>query len=337
MAAKPHVFKLHELVPGQGLADCFALLVEKAKLATRDGKVFFRCTFRDRRRTVTCAVWSDAVLFEDCENHWTAGQIYKLRCLFSEHEKYGPKIEVMAIRAYADATDAGDVSLDDLIDRPRSNPVENLDAILEIAAKSIADEPLKMLIVMLLDRHRDRLIAMPASARQFYPYVGGWSEHVLNVLENCVWLAERYSARFPGLLLNRDLLMAGAILHDIGRVAELRPAEVGAPFEATIPGKLIGHVILGRDMVRDAALAIAGFNPEMLLLLDHLIQSHLTLPEWGSPRLPMIAEALILHHADDLDAKYEMYARLLEKDAKPGAFTDRDPVLGKELLKERLV
>jgi 3'-5' exoribonuclease len=68
-----------------------------------------------------------------------------------------------------------------------------------------------------------------------------------------------------------------------------------------------------------------------------LVLSHLTLPEWGSPRLPMIPEALILHHADDLDAKLEMYFRHLEKDTSPGAFTERDPVLGKQLLKARTV
>jgi len=70
-------------------------------------------------------------------------------------------------------------------------------------------------------------------------------------------------------------------------------------------------------------------------LLEHLILSHLTLPEWGSPRLPLIPECLILHHADDLDAKLEMYVRCLTRDAAAGPFTDRDPVLGRQLYKGR--
>jgi 3'-5' exoribonuclease len=70
-------------------------------------------------------------------------------------------------------------------------------------------------------------------------------------------------------------------------------------------------------------------------LLGHLLTAYLSLPEWGSPRLPLIPEVLILHHADDLDAKLEMYARCLRKDVAPGPFTERDPVLGKQLLKGR--
>jgi 3'-5' exoribonuclease len=72
-------------------------------------------------------------------------------------------------------------------------------------------------------------------------------------------------------------------------------------------------------------------------LLEHLIVSHLNLPEWGSPRLPLIPESLILHHADDLDAKLEMYARCLSRDQETGAFTARDPVLNRQLFKGRSV
>ena len=72
-------------------------------------------------------------------------------------------------------------------------------------------------------------------------------------------------------------------------------------------------------------------------MLEHLIVSHLNHPEWGSPRLPLIPEAILLHHADDLDAKMEMYARCLMRDPSPGPFTDRDPMLGRHLLKKREV
>ena len=109
------------------------------------------------------------------------------------------------------------------------------------------------------------------------------------------------------------------------------------PAEPTIPGRLLGHVQLGRDLIRDAAKGVPDLNPGLVLLLDHLVLVHLTLPEWGSPRLPMIPEALVLHHADDLDAKFEMYARHLTRDAADGPFTERDPVLGKALLKRRSV
>jgi len=86
-----------------------------------------------------------------------------------------------------------------------------------------------------------------------------------------------------------------------------------------------------------AAREVPELNPELLLYLEHLILSHLTLPEWGSPRLPWIPEAIILHHADDLDAKLEMYVRCLMRDQSPGPFTERDPALNRALLKGRTV
>ncbi len=78
-------------------------------------------------------------------------------------------------------------------------------------------------------------------------------------------------------------------------------------------------------------------NPELVQMLEHIILSHLALPEWGSPRLPLIPECLIIHHADDLDAKLEMYVRCLMKDKETGPFTARDAVLGKQLFKGRTV
>ena len=130
-------------------------------------------------------------------------------------------------------------------------------------------------------------------------------------------------------------MIAGAVLHDLGRVREL--AGDGAAPQPTVPGRLFGHLFLGRDMVREAAAAQGDVNPEFVQLLEHILITHLSLPEWGSPRLPLVPECLILHHADDLDAKLEMYARCLSRDQTPGPFTDRDPVLNRQLYKGRSV
>src|SRR5207248_10562761 len=166
---------------------------------------------------------------------------------------------------------------------------------------------------------------------------GGLLEHTLSVTRSCLQLVERYAAHYTELKppLNRDLVVAGAILHDIGRVLELGE-EVEAP-AVTVPGRLTGHLILGRDLVRDAARELGDVNPELVQLLEHIILSHLALPEWGSPRLPLVPESLIIHHADDLDAKLEMYARCLSRDQASGPFTDRDPVLNRQLYKGRSV
>jgi 3'-5' exoribonuclease len=149
-------------------------------------------------------------------------------------------------------------------------------------------------------------------------------------------LAEKYAAALPDLKppLNKDLVVAGAILHDIGRVLEFE-ADSSALAQRTVPGRLVGPIFLARDLVRDTARELGDINPELLELLEHLIVAHLNLLERDSPRLPLIPECLILHHADALDAYMEMFARCLSKDQEPGPFTARDPILGRQLYKGR--
>src|SRR5947207_3026725 len=102
---KPPLLHLHELAKGQ-YADFFALLVDKAKSTTREGKPYFVCRFRDSRRTATLMVWADSPTFAACESEWQAGVCFKIRGTYGEHERYGPQIEVERIRAVNDADKA---------------------------------------------------------------------------------------------------------------------------------------------------------------------------------------------------------------------------------------
>jgi 3'-5' exoribonuclease len=136
--------------------------------------------------------------------------------------------------------------------------------------------------------------------------------------------------------LNKELVVAGAILHDIGRVLEFQ-SDSAASVQRTVPGRLVGPIFIGRDLVRDTARELGGVNPQLLELLEHLLVSHLNFLEKDSPRLPMVPECLILHHADALDAYMEMFIRCLSKDQEPGPFTARDPTLGRPLYKNRSV
>jgi 3'-5' exoribonuclease len=291
--AKPPLLRLSDLAPGQS-GDFFVQLAEKHKGATRDGKPFFTCRFRDARRTATCMVWLDGGWYEACEKDWQEGRFYKIRGGYVEQERYGPQIELTNIRAASEADRADGFDPVELVERSRYD-------------------------------------------KNFYPFCGGLVEHLLSVTQICLELVEWYAARYTELKppLNKDLVVAGAVLHDIGRVLEF-DGEAGAA-QPTVPGRLVGHLFLGRDLVRDTARELGNVNPELLQLLEHVIVSHLNLPEWGSPRLPLVPESLIIHHADDLDAKLEMYARCLRKDVEAGPFTARDPVLGRQLYKGRTV
>jgi 3'-5' exoribonuclease len=332
---KPPVSRLSDLKPGQ-LADFFALLAERTRGSTRDGKPYYTCRFRDARRTAAAMIWADGGLFEQCESEWREGQFFKLRAVYAEHERYGPQLDVQNIRPATDADRPDGFDPAGFAEHSRFDPRSMLAELRALVEEQIADAPLRRLVLTLLDRHADALLRRPGSPRHYYPFAGGWLEHTLSVARSCLWLAEKYAAQYPELTppVNRDLLVAGAVLHDIGRVPEL---DEGTPAQPTVAGRLVGHLFLGRDLVRDAARELGDVNPELLRLLEHLLVSYLNLPEWGSPRLPLIPESLILHHADDLDAKVEMYVRCLTRDTADGPFTERDPVLNRQLFKGRSV
>ena len=336
-AKKPVLAKLSDLQPGS-YVDCFVQLAEKSRGTTRDGNPFVTCKYRDARRTVGAVpIWGDSPLFEQAQE-WQVGQFFKVRATYNEHEKYGPQLDVEQIRLVEDRDRADGFTELDFTERSRYDP-ETMFAELEaLVTGEIADGPLRALVLNLLTANAATLKTLPASARHYYPFAGGWLEHTLSVARNCAWLADRYAAAFPELNppLNRGLVIAAAVLHDLGRVREL-DAVPGRPVKETVPGELFGHLYLGYDMIRTAAAAVPDLDPELLELLLHCVAAHLVMPHWGTARQPCIPEVLILHHADDLDAKMEMYARCLTRDTSEGPFTDRDPVLGRPLLKGRKV
>ena len=335
--SKPVQARLSELTAGQ-LGDFFALLAEKTKGATRQNKAYYVCRFRDARRTASFMVWNDGPWFAPCESDWRAGHFYKLRAVYGEDERYGPQIvELVNIRPTTDADLADGFKPTELVESSRHDPAKMFAELKDLATAHIADEPLRKLVLALLDKYAEPLQRLPATRDRFHPFAGGLLEHTLAVTRSAVQLAERYATHYTELKppLNRDLVAAGAMLHDIGRVLELGD-EALAP-SVTVPGRLAGHLLLGRDLVRDAARELGDVNPELVQILEHIVLTHLGLPEWGSPRLPLVPECLIIHHADDLDAKLEMYVRCLSRDRADGPFTDRDPVLNRQLFKGRNV
>jgi 3'-5' exoribonuclease len=333
---KPVITRLCEFAPGNG-GDFYALLAEKTRGARRDGKPFYTCRFRDARRTAALMVWADSPWFETCERDWQEGHFYKLRAIYDEHKVYGPQIELANIRPVNDVDHADGFSLVDFVECSRFDREAMFKELRDLLDKEIADQGLRRLVLLLVDRHAEALKRLPATQRHFFPFCGGLLEHILSVTKNCLVLVEKYVAHYPDLRppLNKDLVIAGAALHDLGRVLELGDDPVNV--QPTVPGRLTGHLILGRDLVRDAARELGDVNPELVQMLEHIVLTHLSLPEWGSPRLPLVPECLIIHHADDLDAKLEMYVRCLSRDRESGPFTARDPVLGRQLLKGRSV
>ncbi len=333
---KPPLVRLSELAAGQS-GDFYALLTERTRGARKDGKPFYICRFRDASRTATGMIWSDGNWFANCDCDWRVGQFFKIRGVYQENSKYGPQIEFANVRMVKDEDRADGFDPRHFVESTRYDVEAMFQELLTIAESQIDDVPLRRLVMTILDRRKAQLMQAPATLKHFFSFAGGLLEHVLSVTHTCIHLADKYVAHYPDLQppLNRDLVVAGAILHDIGRTIEFNEDVMNV--QPTTAGRLFGHLLLGRDLVRDTACELGDVNPELVLMLEHIVITHLSLPEWGSPRLPLIPECLIIHHADDLDAKLEMYTRCLSRDKELGDFTARDPVLGRQLLKGRKV
>ena len=192
---KPALAPLSALEPGQ-FADFFALLTERTKKETRDGKPYYSCRFRDAQRIVAFMVWADGGWYEECERNWQEGQFYKIRGLYGEHEKYGPQIDIHNIRPVTEADQSEGFDPADFVARSASkgagkgDPDSQFGELRSLAERNIADEPLRRLVLTLLDRHAQPLKRLPATTRHLYPYPGGLLEHILTVTQTCLHLVE---------------------------------------------------------------------------------------------------------------------------------------------------
>jgi 3'-5' exoribonuclease len=189
-------------------------------------------------------------------------------------------------------------------------PREVMESELDRVVASVKDPALLKLLRRCLGRGTELGRAFrvhPAAKRNHHAYLCGLLEHSLSVALLADGLARHYAGQ--GYSVDRDLVVTGALLHDIGKVRELK----GLPASGyTTEGQLLGHIVLGMQLVAREAAQVPELAPERLLLLQHLIASHQGKPEWDSPRVPQLVEGLILHYADDLDAKLNQARALLD-------------------------
>jgi 3'-5' exoribonuclease len=328
------VLTLAEIAPGQE-ADLFLLMTAKEELKTKQGKPYFRVGFRDAAREVSFPIWGDSPWAVDCHDNWQPGEFYKLRAVYQETD-YGPQLDVRKIRPAVEADAADGFDPNCLRPRSRFDPQAMYDELLALVRKQIKNPALRKLTETLLVGNRQALLDHPAARRNHHAFVGGLLEHTLSVTRTCVFLADKYAEYYPDLRppLDKDLVVAGGVLHDIGKLSELEQRPEGTIHSAE--GAMIGHILIGRDMVREAAAAMppdAAPDAETMLRLEHLIIAHQGRPDWGSPKPPMTPEALLVHYADDIDAKYAMMAAVLREDTTPGPVTSKKNALGQQVFR----
>jgi 3'-5' exoribonuclease len=320
-AIEPVVIKLSDLVDGQE-AVCFAALVRKTRGMTQANQPFIKCYFRDKRTTLEAPLWHDNRYFRDADA-WPEGAAYRLMVRGKFGLRFGLQLEVLGIRLATDADIHDGFDFSDLVESSKYPSEDLLKTIRLIIDRQIDDPCLRRLVLMILDENLSLFQKMPAAQNFHHSYTAGLLEHVWSMTRIAVFLADHYSKYYDTLNppLNRGVIIVATILHDIGKLRELEYHPVEAKY--TKEGRLIGHILMGRDIVREAASRIEGFPQELLLLLEHAILAHHGKLEFGSPVQPQTLEALIVSYIDDMDSKLNMVARKSMESQTEDPFTER--------------
>jgi 3'-5' exoribonuclease len=327
-----HIVQLHELQPDQE-ADVFAFLVEKVLLKTKEGKPYIRVVLRDSLREVKFPVWSDSVVYKDFKL-LKPGMYVKLRGVYRVTASFGSRLEVRRIRV----ANEGDVKdgFNPLLLCPIS-PISvdvMFEELLGIASGQIGKGKLLNVVTRIFKEYRMLILTCAVSRHNHHSYVGGFLEHTLSVTKIVVSLIDHYHSQYPDRRneISRPLTVAGAILHDVGKLREYDGA-VGSQ-RRTVEGELLGHAILGRDIVRESAMAVE-LDENLRVRLEHIIVAHQRLPEWGAVKPPMSVEAIIVHHADSCDAMINNFRIALTQDNSNNNFIPQKNPLGYPLLKPK--
>ncbi len=186
-----NIVPLSDLTAGQE-ADIFVLLSGKEELTTREGKPYFKVTFRDHAREVSFPIWQDSPWGADCREAWRTGTFYKVRAVYRE-TSYGPQLEIRKLREVVDADAEDGFSPALCLPQSRFHPEEMFAELLSIAREQVALPVLSELVSGILVAHREALLSLPAATHNHHAYVSGFLEHVLSVTRTCMYLADKYA------------------------------------------------------------------------------------------------------------------------------------------------
>ena len=263
------------------------LVKEKIMAMAKNGKPYMTLHLMDKSGDIEGRIWDnvDVIASQFAKDDFVA--------IRSKASVYLGKMQLI-ISDLAKVADA-DVRLADFLPEA-DRDAEEMIAELRTLLASCTDENLFRLLSAFFDDPSFMALykIAPAAKGMHHVYLGGLMEHSLAVAK----LTENIALLYPGV--NRDLLIAGALLHDVGKIREMSYLR---SFDYTDEGKLLGHISIGVEMIQEKIAAIAGFPPELGMLLKHMILSHHGQYEFGSPKRPKTLEATILNYLDDLDSK----------------------------------
>jgi 3'-5' exoribonuclease len=283
----------------------------------KSGEPYLALTLADRCGQIEAKMWDNV---EDALDAFEQDDFLKVKGLLNKY-KNRFQITIHKLRRMADS----EVDFADYLPKTTKN-IDELWLTLAEFINSFQDPNLKAVVQAFMSDPEISAAyrSAPAAKTLHHAYIGGLLDHVVSLFRSCDLVCRNYPQ------INRDLLLTGAFLHDIGKIHELAYTR---SFSYTSRGQLLGHMIIELEMLQAKIAAIPGFPDELKTLLEHLIISHHGQYEFGSPKLPMFPEALMLHYLDDLDSKMESMRAHFEREAETDSnWTSYNSSLGRVLL-----
>lgn len=302
----------------QVITSSFVVISKQAK-PKKSGELYLALTLADRTGHIEAKMWDNVPDHIDC---FEQDDFIKVRGLVN---KFNGRFQITLHKVRS--LQESEVEFDDYL--PRTT--KDVDALWRTLGEFVAgfrDPHLKALLqAFMSDFQIERAYKnAPAAKSLHHAFIGGLLDHVVSLFRLCDLACRNYPE-----MIDRDLLLTGAFLHDVGKIHELTFAR---SFTYTTRGQLLGHMIIELEMLQQKTAGLPGFPEEYKTLIEHLIISHHGKYEFGSPKMPMFPEALMLHYLDDLDSKMESMRAQFERE--PDAlWTSYNPSLERPLLNSR--
>jgi 3'-5' exoribonuclease len=313
---------VNQLANGDSVDDAF-LVADKQLRANRQGNLYLHLELRDKTGTVGARLWNAT---ENLARQFEPGDYLHVR---GKTQVFQGSLQI--ILTNLEVLPANQIEPEEFLPQSSQNVTKLLARLREVLL-AMGNPQLRALVECFLidDVFVRKFTTAPAGIKNHHAYQGGLLEHVVSLLN----VADRISDLYPEI--DRDILLTGIFLHDIGKVDELSYERA---FGYTDLGQLVGHLVMGVEMLgekveRSSELTGEAFPAELLLRLKHMIVSHHGTHEFGSPKLPMTLEAIALHYLDNLDAKIHTFSREIRDDpSRDSSWTPFQQSLGRRLFK----
>src|ERR1700678_2902896 len=296
------------------------VVVSKQVKPKKTGEPYLALILGDRTGQLEAKMWDNV---EDAIDAFEQDDFLKIKGLLNKY-KNRFQITIHKLRRLGDS----EIDFSDYLPKTTKDIGELWQTLATFVA-SFRDPHLKSLVEAFMS---DPEIAepyrnAPAAKTLHHAYIGGLLDHVVSLCRSCDLMCQNYPQ------INRDLLLTGAFLHDIGKIHELT---YNRSFSYTTRGQLLGHMIIELELLQAKLAQLPGFPQELKTLLEHMIISHHGQYDFGSPKLPMFPEALMLHYLDDLDSKMEAMRAHFERESElEGPWTSYNASLDRPLLDSR--